>query len=150
LSHRRSISPKVVIVSAGAGTDTHLVPRIYLCDDAREYRALLRAVLTAEEGLMVVGEGGDGGFCLDDAARTAPDVILLDVNMPGTNGLDALPRLRDAMPGTAVIMLTTAPAHEVEASALERGAAGYIQKPHNILDLPGMIREKLADAGIEL
>jgi DNA-binding NarL/FixJ family response regulator len=124
------------------------VPRIYLCDDVREYRALLRAVLTAEEGLLVVGEGGDSGFCLADAAKAHPDVILLDVNMPGTNGLDALPRLRAELPGTAVIMLSTAPAREVEETALARGAAGFIQKPRNILDLPAMVREKLADAGI--
>jgi two-component system NarL family response regulator len=140
----------VVIARASATADTHGVPRIYLCDDVREYRALLRAVLTAEEGLLVVGEGGDAGFCLADAAQTRPDVILLDVNMPGTSGLDALPQLREEMPDTKVIMLSTAPPETCEDLALERGAAAFIQKPRNILDLPGMVREKLADAGIDL
>ena len=126
------------------------MPRIYLCDDAREYRALLRAVLTTEEGLNVVGEGGDAGFCLGDAADAHPDVILLDVNMPGISGLDALPQLREKLPDTTVIMLSTAPAEQCEDAALERGATAYIQKPRDILSLPGMIREKLADAGLDL
>ncbi|MCW2991875.1 MAG: cheY [Solirubrobacterales bacterium] len=126
------------------------MPRIYLCDDQRDYRMLLKAVLTKAEGLDVVGEGGDGGFCIEDAAKTEPDVILLDVNMPGMDGIDALPHLREAMPGTKIIMLTTAPPEQCEERALARGASGFIQKPQNIFDLPGMIREKLAAAGIEL
>jgi DNA-binding NarL/FixJ family response regulator len=126
------------------------MPRVYLCDDQRDYRMLLKAVLTAEEGLHVVGEGGDGGFCLEDAAKTNPDVILLDVNMPGMDGIDALPHLREAMPGTTILMLSTARPEECEEKALARGATGFIQKPRNIFDLPGMIREKLADAGIAL
>ncbi|MFL5845487.1 MAG: response regulator transcription factor [Solirubrobacteraceae bacterium] len=126
------------------------MPRVYLCDDQREYRVLLKAVLTTEQGMNVVGEGGDSGFCLDDAAKTHPDVILLDVNMPGTDGLAALPQLREAMPGTKIIMLTTAAPEECEQRALAGGAAGFIQKPRNIFDLPGMIREKLAAADVAL
>ena len=126
------------------------MPRLYLCDDQREYRMLLKAVLTTEEGLEVVGEGGDGGFCAQDAAKHQPDVILLDVNMPGVNGIDMLPQLRETMPDTQVIMLTSAPAEQCEEEALSRGAAGFIQKPRNIFDLPAMVREKLTDAGISL
>ena len=126
------------------------MPRIYLCDDERNYRILLKAVLTAEEGIDVVGEGGDGGVCISDAAKCRPDVILLDQNMPGMSGLEALPFLRREMPDTAVIMLSTAPADQCEEKALEAGASAYIEKPRDIFDLPGMIREKLADAGIDL
>lgn len=125
------------------------MPRVYLCDDEREYRMLVKAVLNAEEGLQVVGEGGDSGFCLDDAAKHDPDVLLLDINMPGTNGLDALPALREAMPDTRVLMLTSGHPAEYEARALASGAAGFIQKPANIFDLPGMIRRKLAEAGLD-
>ena len=127
-----------------------VMPRIYLCDDERNYRTLLKAVLTAEEGIDVVGEGGDGGVCISDAAKCRPDVILLDQNMPGMSGLDALPFLRREMPDTAVIMLSTAPAGELERHALDLGASGYIEKPRNIFDLPAMVREKLAAAGVDL
>lgn len=127
-----------------------MVPRIYLCDDAREYRMLCKAVLDAEAGMEVVGEGGDSGFCLRDAAQHEPDILLLDINMPGTNGVEALAELREAMPNTSIIMLTSAASQEHERQAIEGGAAGFIQKPRNIFDLPGMIRQKLAEAGVEL
>ena len=126
------------------------MPRVYLCDDQREYRALLRAVLTAEEGIDIVGDGGDGGFCAEDALATAPDVVLLDVDMPGVSGFQAIPQLRDRLPGVAIIMLSTAPEGDCADEALARGADGYIEKPRNILELPAMVREKLADAGIAL
>jgi DNA-binding NarL/FixJ family response regulator len=125
------------------------VPRIYLCDDAREYRTLLKAVLDAEAGFEVVGEGGDSGACIADVTRHDPDVILLDVNMPGRDGIEALPDIRDVAPEAHVLVLSTARAEECEERALGAGAAGFIQKPSNIFDLPAMIRRKLEDAGIE-
>ncbi len=125
------------------------MPRLYLCDDQPEYRLLLKTVLT-EDGLDVVGEGGDAGVCTADAAEVAPDVILLDVNMPGTNGIAALPGLREALPDACVVMLSNASPEEYERSALDAGASGFIQKPRNIFDLPVMVRQKLAAAGIEL
>ena len=119
------------------------MPRIYICDDQADYRALLKAVLTDEEGLEVVGEGGDGAVGTEDAARIEPDVILLDVNMPGVNGLDAIPMLRERAPGTKIIMLTTARAQDCEQEALDLGAHGFIQKPPNVMDLPALIRGKI-------
>jgi DNA-binding NarL/FixJ family response regulator len=126
--------------------DDHRVPRVYLCDDAREYRILLKAVLTAEEGLDVVGEGGDGGVCITDAERHDPDVVLLDVNMPGVSGMQALPRLREVLPEATIIMLSSAPSHQHEAQALRHGASACLQKPTNIFELPAMIRQTLAAA----
>lgn len=127
-----------------------MTPRVYLCDDERDYRVLLKAVLNAAEGMEVVGEGGDSGFCLADAVKHQPDVLLLDINMPGAQGIDALPQLLEALPNTAIIMLTSAGPEQYERRALDAGAAGFIQKPRSIFDLPGMIRQKLADAGIDL
>jgi two-component system NarL family response regulator len=124
------------------------MPSLYLCDDQSDYRTLLRAVLTREEGMDIVGEGGDGESCLRDAARQQPDVVLLDVNMPGISGLEALPRLRQAVPDSVVLVLSTASAEEYEEIALQRGATGYIQKPRNILELPAIIRHKLETAGL--
>ena len=126
------------------------MPRVYLCDDQRDYRMLLKAVLTTEEGMKVVGEGGDGGFCLEDAVKKDPDVVLLDVNMPRMNGLEALPRLRELLPDAAIFVLTSSSAEECEKEALDRGASGFMAKPRNIFDLPQMIRSKLVDAGIDV
>ena len=130
--------------------ESSVMPRVYLCDDQREYRMLLKAVINSEEGMEVVGEGGDGAACLRDATKHDPDVILLDQNMPGRSGLDTLPELKELVPDAAVIMLSTAAAEECEEEALRRGATGFISKPHNIFDLPGMIRGKLEDAGLAL
>jgi DNA-binding NarL/FixJ family response regulator len=130
--------------------DTCSVHRVYLCDDQRDYRTLLKTVLAEEDDLHVVGEGGDAGFCIEDAAEARPDAILLDVNMPGMNGIDAMPHLRKALPNAKVIVLTSANAREYEDLALRAGASGFIQKPRNIFDLPGMVRDKLAEAGLEI
>ena len=118
--------------------------RIYLCDDAPDYRRLLREILGAEEDLEVVGEGCNGRECVDDARRDHPDVILLDVNMPVMDGLEALPCLRKVAPETQVLILSTAPAAGVEERAMELGAVGYLQKPVDIFALPGAVREKVA------
>ena len=119
--------------------------RIYLCDDAPDYRRLLREILTAEEDLEVVGEGCNGRECVDDASREHPDVILLDVNMPVMDGLEALPRLREVAPETQVLVLSTAPpTHGFEERAVELGAVGYLQKPVDIFALPGAMREKVS------
>ena len=122
--------------------------RVYVCDDELDYRVLVKAVLAADAGVTVVGEGGDSRLCLDDAVRCRPDVLLLDMNMPGAHGLEVLPRLCEALPGTAILALTTGQAPEYERKVLDAGAAGYIQKPRNVFDLPGLIRDKLAEAGI--
>jgi DNA-binding NarL/FixJ family response regulator len=124
--------------------------RVYLCDDESNYRTLVKTVLAEEHDLHVVGEGGDAGVCVEDAAKTQPDTILLDVNMSGMNGIDAVPRFRKALPNARVIMLSSATALEYEGRALEAGANGFIQKPRNIFDLPGMVRDKLAQAELEL
>ncbi len=126
------------------------VSRVYLCEDQRDYRMLVKSVLAADDKLEVVGEGGDGAVCISDAAKVDPDLILLDVNMPGVNGIEALPRLREAVPNARVIMLSSATAAQYEQQAIEAGALGFIQKPRNIFDLPAMVRDKLAAAGLEL
>ena len=117
--------------------------RIYICDDQADYRTLLKAVLADDESLEVVGEGGDGAVCTEDVASIEPDVILLDVNMPGVSGLDAIPMLRERAPDTKIIMLTTARAQDCEKEAMDLGAHGFLQKPQNVMDLPALIRGKI-------
>src|SRR6478609_1530321 len=94
--------------------------RVYICDDSPEYRLLLRMVL-ADEGAVVVGEGGDGNQCLEQAAATDPSMVFLDLNMPGLTGLEALPKLREALPDAKIVALTTSRAIESERAAMADG-----------------------------
>jgi DNA-binding NarL/FixJ family response regulator len=97
-------------------------------------------LLSAERDMEVVGEADDGQQVLDQAAALRPDVILLDLTMPGMDGLSALPRLRKAVPQARILILTM---HEDEAylrQALESGAAGYVLKKAVDTELLSAIR----------
>jgi CheY-like chemotaxis protein len=117
--------------------------RVYICDDSPEYRMLLRMVL-ADAGATIVGEGADGGDAIAEAAALDPSVVLLDMNMPGVSGLEALPRLRAALPGVKIIALTTSKAAETERAAMAAGADAYVSKPIDATSVPRLLREKLA------
>ena len=117
--------------------------RVYICDDSPEYRMLLRMVL-GDAGAIIVGEGADGRECLEGAAATDPSIVLLDLNMPGVSGLEALPALREALPGVKIVVLTTSKATETEQAAIELGADAYVSKPIDATSVPRLLREKLA------
>jgi DNA-binding NarL/FixJ family response regulator len=117
--------------------------RVYICDDSPEYRMLLRMVLV-DAGATIVGEGGDGHECLTGAAGTDPSIVLLDLNMPGLSGLEALPRLRDLVPNAKIVVLTTSKAEETEDQALTLGADAFVSKPLDAAHVPQLLREKLA------
>ena len=117
--------------------------RILLCDDEPNYRFLLRAVLEPE-GMEVVGEASDGRECLELAERLQPDYILLDLNMPGMDGMTALPKLRERVPGSEVVVLSTAATEETAADVVGLGARGFVHKPADIFAVPGALRECVA------
>ena len=106
-----------------------------------EYRALLRAVFDAEEDIEVVGEACSGRDCINDAAAARPDLVLLDLEMPGMHGLDALPLVRKAAPDADVVILTTDEEPQTRCEALRRGASAFITKPRDVFALPGAVRE---------
>jgi DNA-binding NarL/FixJ family response regulator len=107
------------------------VIRLLLCDDQRLMREGMRTLLSLEPDLEVVGEAGDGESGLAEALRLKPDVVLMDIRMPGMNGVEATKRIRAALPATKVLILTTFDDDELVLSALLEGAAGYLTK-----DLP--------------
>ena len=117
--------------------------KIFVCDDAAEYRALLRAVLDAEKDLQVVGEACDGEECIEKLPQTGADVVLLDIKMPRMGGLEALPRLREIAPQAHVVILSTADPADVGSEAKKLGASAYVQKPMSAFDLPAAIRAHL-------
>lgn len=117
--------------------------RVFLCDDTAEYRALVRFVLE-REGAEIVGEGANGQEAIERVHDAHPDVVLLDVKMPIMGGIEALPRIREQAPEAKVIVLSTAWAQRVEDDSLRLGAQAFVEKPRDIHDLPGALREALA------
>lgn len=108
--------------------------RVFLCDDNSGYRALTRIVL--QEHHEVVGEAADGIEAIERAPAAAPEVLLLDLNMPRMSGQEALPQLRELLAHTKIIILTTGRTDEERRRALEAGADGFIVKPESVFALP--------------
>ena len=104
--------------------------RVALVDDQSLLRAGLRALLDAEDGIEVVGEAGDGDAAVALARERRPDVVLMDVRMPGVDGLEATRRIAgDAeLAAVRVVVLTTFELDEYVFEALRAGAAGFLLK----------------------
>jgi two-component system nitrate/nitrite response regulator NarL len=102
--------------------------RILVVDDHTLFRRGLIALLAAQPAFSVVGEAGDAGEAQRRAAQLQPDVVLLDNHLPGVHGVDALQGLREVAPRAKVLMLTVSEDGATLASALQRGASGYLLK----------------------
>ena len=109
--------------------------RIVVCDDQPAFRMIVSTVLRLEPDVEVVGEGGDGQQAIELAVRLKPDVLLLDIAMPVMDGLEALPHIRAGSPETKVVMLTGVANHSVRQSALDGGAALFLEKGVDIDEL---------------
>jgi DNA-binding NarL/FixJ family response regulator len=114
---------------------------VYLCDDVPELRQLLRLILEEDPGLRVVGESGDAQVGIEEIAELQPNVVLLDLSMPGMDGLEALPLIRRAAPGTAVIVFSGFTEARMGALVLESGAARYIEKGEPLERVREAVRE---------
>lgn len=110
--------------------------RTVLVDDVADMRELLRLLLVRDGRFSIVGEAANGQEAIDVVAEASPDLIVLDVAMPVLDGIAALPRLREASPGTRIVMLSGFPAEDMERPSLEAGAVGYIEKGPDIGALP--------------
>ena len=100
---------------------------ILIVDDHPLTRSALSALL-GQNGFSVVGEVADGEAAIEQARTLNPDLVLLDLSMPGMNGLEALPRLREAAPNTEVVVLTASGTEDNLLGAIRGGAAGYLLK----------------------
>jgi DNA-binding NarL/FixJ family response regulator len=125
-------------------------PTVLIVDDHPLTRDALGALL-ARQGFAIAGEACDGAEAIDEAARLEPDIVLLDLSMPGLDGLGALPRIRAAAPDCEVVVLTASGTEENLLAAIRGGAAGYLLKsepPERIADfLHGVARGEAALSG---
>jgi DNA-binding NarL/FixJ family response regulator len=127
-----------------------MAERILVVDDHPLTRDALTSLL-AQGGFDVVGEAGDGAEALELAHTLQPDLILLDLTMPGMDGLSVLPRLRSAAPRCEVVVLTASGTEENLLAAIRGGAAGYLLKsepPERIIEfLRGVAKGEAALSG---
>jgi DNA-binding NarL/FixJ family response regulator len=113
--------------------------RILIVDDHPLTRDALAALL-AQQGFEVVGEAADGEEALTAARKYAPDVVLLDLTMPGMDGLTALPRIREEAPSCEVVVLTASDTEENLLAAIRAGASGYLLKTESPEQIAAFLR----------
>ena len=105
--------------------------RILVADDHLIIRQGLRLILETQEGFEMVGEAADGAEAVRLCVELHPDVVLMDLRMPGMDGLSAIERLRSEQPGIAVVILTTFNEDDLMMRGLRLGAKGYLLKDTN-------------------
>jgi DNA-binding NarL/FixJ family response regulator len=114
--------------------------RLLVVDDHPVVRQGLRTFLETRADFSVVGEAGDGEAAVAEAARLRPDVILMDLAMPGVDGLEAISRIRAADPDARILVLTSFASTDQVLPALRRGAAGYLLKDAAPAEVEAAIR----------
>jgi DNA-binding NarL/FixJ family response regulator len=116
------------------------VIRVLVVDDHPVVRQGLRAFLGSRSGIEVVGEAADGEAAVAAAADLRPDVVLMDLVMPGTDGLEATRRITAAGGAPAVLVLTSFASDDQVIPAVRAGASGYLRKDVDPVDLEAAIR----------
>ena len=102
--------------------------RVLLVDDHEVVRVGLRALIERQPGMQVVGEAATAREAVSQTGRLAPDVVVLDIRLPGSNGLEACRQIKAHWPETRIIILTSFPDNEILFDAIAAGADGYILK----------------------
>jgi DNA-binding NarL/FixJ family response regulator len=102
--------------------------RVLIVDDQPLLRTGFRMILTSDPGIAVVGEAGDGNTAISETARLQPDVVLMDVRMPGLDGVQATRRILHEGSAGRILILTTFDLDEYAFSALAAGASGFLLK----------------------
>ena len=114
--------------------------RVLLADDLADIRLVMRLLLEADGRAEVVGEATDGAEAVRLASELRPDAVILDLRMPGMDGVQALPLIREASPGTVVVALSALPVSPMTERAISLGAS-YVRKPdlRRVVNLVGAL-----------
>ena len=113
--------------------------RVLIVDDLEPFRRAARAVVEATADFEVAGEAADGEASIVAAESLRPDIVLMDVNLPGISGIEATRRISAASPGIMVLLMSTHDAQEFEGKARDCGATAYLPKslltPEQLIEL---------------
>lgn len=115
--------------------------RVLIVDDHAIVRKGTRALLAEVEGIEVVGEAADGQAAIDEATSLRPDVILMDLVMPGMDGIEAIRQIKDSQPDARILALTSFAADDKVFPAIKAGALGYLLKSADPEDLLQAIKQ---------
>jgi DNA-binding NarL/FixJ family response regulator len=122
--------------------------RVVLCDDHELVRLGIRSVLETNEDIEVVGEAGDGPSAITAVESHEPDVVVMDIRMPGSSGIEACREIRSRFPDTRVLMLTSFADDEALFSSIMAGASGYVLKQIRSSDLVSALRTVAAGGSL--
>jgi len=123
----------------------NILKRVLIVDDDADIRLALRALLR-DAGYEVVGEAPDGIKAMALVEKHKPAIVLLDICMPGTSGLDVMLEIKEILPLTKVVMISGDATSEHVTTAMERGASGFIVKPFNFNNVIKNLERALIDA----
>jgi two-component system NarL family response regulator len=118
--------------------------RVLICDDHAVFRRGLMLVLELDERVEVVGEAADGPSALTLAQELAPDVVLMDVRMPGMSGIETTRRMAALLPSTRIIVLTVSDEEDDLYEAIKAGASGYLLKEISMEEVGDAVESVMA------
>jgi len=116
------------------------VIKVLLAEDHTIVRKGLRSLLESEKGILVVGEAADGREAIDQVGRLRPDVVIMDIGMPGLNGLESTRQIKERYANIQVLILTVHTSEEYVFQILRAGASGYVVKQAAPKELISAIR----------
>ena len=137
---RPASSPEAVARFQRADRAPSTRPTVLVVDDVPETRELLRFLLQ-DEGITVVGEAGTGEQALELARSLRPDVVLMDMMMPGMDGVSATRAIVDALPATKIVMLSYCDDPKLREAAFTAGAFDYFIKDQSTVGLSGAVMD---------
>lgn len=118
---------------------------IILCDDAASYRRVLRCLIATDDRWLIAAEAANGCEAIVAVGTHQPDVLLLDVSMPVLSGIEALPAIREASPGTRIVLVTGYLGAEVLAEARRHGVTDVVDKAAGLAALRGALDRCASD-----
>jgi DNA-binding NarL/FixJ family response regulator len=109
--------------------------RVYICDNYGALRDLIRFALEDDPRVKVIGEAEDAITCVRELPQARPDVLVLDLRMPGVTGLEAVPEIRSASPDTKIVVYSQYIDERTEAELAEAGVEAWLRKDEDLSEL---------------
>jgi DNA-binding NarL/FixJ family response regulator len=124
--------------------------KILIAEDHDALRATIRDLIEAHFPGTSYFEASNGNDAVSIATKNAPDIILMDINMPEMDGLEATRRIKKVLPQTQIVILTINENHEYKTDAVESGASAYVYKRKMATELIPVLREMITDKGVKM